>query len=137
MIAAIVVAFSCWRWPLSHDAQDIQGTWYIAGTQKTATITDDEIELSSDVAYSYTIDEGAKTLTLSFGSMSGDARYRFSIDRGTLAIRDGKTSWGDSLLEDITWSLGTFARAIQGDAASPEFSGDDTMVLTRTPRSGE
>ena len=134
-IAAVVIAFSCWRWPLSHDAQDIQGVWYIAGTQKTATITADKIELSDDVAYSYELDEGAKTLTLAFGSMTGDARYRFSLDRQELAIRDGVTSSADSLLEDIPWTLAALGRAIQGDAASPEFSGDNTMVLTRTPQS--
>ena len=135
VIAAVVISFSCWRWPLSHDAQDIQGVWYIAGTQKTATITADKIELSDDVAYSYELDEGAKTLTLAFGSMTGDARYRFSLDRQELAIRDGKTSSADSLLEDIPWTLAALGRAIQGDAASPEFSGSQTMVLTRTPQS--
>ncbi len=135
VVAAIVIAFSCWRWPLSHDAQDIQGVWYIAGTQKTATITADKIELSDDVAYSYELDEGAKTLTLAFGSMTGDARYRFSLDRQELAIRDGVTSSTDSLLEDIPWTLAALGRAIQGDAASPEFSGSQTMVLTRTPQS--
>ena len=135
VIAAVVISFSCWRWPLSHDAQDIQGVWYIAGTQKTATITADKIELSDDVAYSYELDEGAKTLTLAFGSMTGDARYRFSLDRQELAIRDGKTSSTDSLLEDIPWTLAALGRAIQGDAASPEFSGSQTMVLTRTPQS--
>ena len=130
-----MISFSCWRWPLSHDAQDIQGVWYIAGTQKTATITADKIELSDDVAYSYELDEGAKTLTLSFGSMTGDARYRFSLDRQELAIRDGVTTSTDSLLEDIPWMLAALGHAIQGDAASPEFSGSQTMVLTRTPQS--
>lgn len=109
--------------------------WYIAGTQKTATITADKIELSDDVAYSYELDEGAKTLTLSFGSMTGDARYRFSLDRQELAIRDGAASSTDSLLEDVPWTLAALGRAIQGDAASPEFSGSQTMVLTRTPQS--
>ena len=134
LIAAVVIAFSCWRWAFANDVQDIQGTWYIAGTQKTAAITADGIQLADDVTYSYAIDEGAKTLSLSFGTMTGDARYRFSLDRQTLAIRDGKTSWADSLIEDISWSVGAFARAIQGDAASPEFSGASTMVLTRTPQ---
>lgn len=134
-IAAIVIAFSCWRWPFSHDAEDIQGVWYIAGTQKTATITADKIELSDDVAYSYELDEGAKTLSLTFGTMTGDARYRFSFDRQELAIRDGETSSVDSLLEDIPWTLAALGHAIQGDAASPEFSGSQTMVLTRTPSS--
>ena len=134
LIVAIVVAFSCWRWAFANDAQDIQGTWYIAGTQKTATITADGIKLADDVTYSYTIDEGAKTLSLTFGNMEGEARYRFSFDRQTLALRDGETTWGSSLSEDIPWTIAALGRAIQGEQASPELSGDSTMVLTRTPQ---
>lgn len=134
LIVAIVVAFSCWRWAFANDAQDIQGTWYIAGTQKTATITADGIKLADDVTYSYTIDEGAKTLSLTFGNMEGEARYRFSFDRQTLALRDGETTWGSSLSEDIPWTIAALGRAIQGEQASPELSGDSTMVLTRAPQ---
>lgn len=132
VVVAVVVAFSCWRWTFANDAQDIQGTWYIAGTQKTVDVTADGIKLADDVTYSYTIDEGAKTLSLSFGNMEGEARYRFSLDRQTLALRDGETTWGDSLSEDISWTIAALGRAIQGEQASPELSGDSTMVLTRT-----
>ena len=131
---AVVVAFSCWRWTFANDAQDIQGTWYIAGTQKTVDVAADGIKLADDVTYSYTIDEGAKTLSLSFGNMEGEARYRFSLDRQTLALRDGETTWGDSLSEDISWTIAAIGRAIQGEQASPELSGDSTMVLTRAPQ---
>lgn len=131
---AVVIAFSCWRWTFANDAQDIQGTWYIAGTQKTVDITSDGIKLADDVTYSYTIDGGAKTLSLSFGNMEGEARYRFSLDRQTLALRDGETTWGNSLSEDISWTIAALGRAIQGEQASPELSGDSTMVLTRTPQ---
>lgn len=134
LIVAVVVAFSCWRWAFANDAQDIQGTWYIAGTQKTATITADGIKLADDVTYSYTIDEGAKSLSLTFGNMEGEARYRFSLDRQTLALRDGESTWGNSLSEDISWTIAALGRAIQGEQASPELSGDSTMVLTRTPQ---
>ena len=134
VVVAVVVAFSCWRWTFANDAQDIQGTWYIAGTQKTVDVTADGIKLADDVTYSYTIDEGAKTLSLSFGNMEGEARYRFSLDRQTLALRDGETTWGDSLSEDISWTIAALGRAIQGEQASPELSGDSTMVLTRTPQ---
>ena len=133
-MAAVVVAFSCWRWTFANDAQDIQGTWYIAGTQKTVDVTADGIKLADDVTYSYTIDEGAKTLSLSFGNMEGEARYRFSLDRQALALRDGETTWGNSLSEDISWTIAALGRAIQGEQASPELSGDSTMVLTRTPQ---
>lgn len=134
VVVAIVVAFSCWRWTFANDAQDIQGTWYIAGTQKTVDVTADGIKLADDVTYSYTIDEGAKTLSLSFGNMEGEARYRFSLDRQTLALRDGEITWGNSLSEDISWTIAALGRAIQGEQASPELSGDSTMVLTRTPQ---
>lgn len=134
VVVAIVVAFSCWRWTFANDAQDIQGTWYIAGTQKTVEVTADGIKLADDVTYSYTIDEGAKTLSLSFGNMEGEARYRFSLDRQTLALRDGETTWGNSLSEDISWTIAALGRSIQGEQASPELSGDSTMVLTRTPQ---
>ena len=134
VVVAVVVAFSCWRWTFANDAQDIQGTWYIAGTQKTVDVTTDGIKLADDVTYSYTIDEGAKTLSLSFGNMEGEARYRFSLDRQTLALRDGETTWGHSLSEDISWTIAALGRAIQGEQASPELSGDSTMVLTRAPQ---
>lgn len=134
VVVAVVVAFSCWRWTFANDAQDIQGTWYIAGTQKTVDVTADGIKLADDVTYSYTIDEGAKTLSLSFGNMKGEARYRFSLDRQTLALRDGETTWGNSLSEDISWTIAALGRATQGEQASPELSGDSTMVLTRTPQ---
>ena len=134
VVVAVVVAFSCWRWTFANDAQDIQGTWYIAGTQKTVDVTADGIKLADDVTSSYTIDEGAKTLSLSFGNMEGEARYRFSLDRQTLALRDGETTWGNSLSEDISWTIAALGRAIQGEQASPELSGDSTMVLTRTPQ---
>lgn len=134
VVVAVVVAFSCWRWTFANDAQDIQGTWYIAGTQKTVEVTADGIKLADDVTYSYTIDEGAKTLSLSFGNMEGEARYRFSLDRQTLALRDGGSTWGNSLSEDISWTIAALGRAIQGEQASPELSGDSTMVLTRTPQ---
>ena len=134
VVVAVVVAFSCWRWTFANDAQDIQGTWYIAGTQKTVDVTPDGIKLADDVTYSYTIDEGAKTLSLSFGNMEGEARYRFSLDRQTLALRDGETTWGNSLSEDISWTIAALGRAIQGEQASPELSGDSIMVLTRTPQ---
>ena len=134
VVVAVVVAYSCWRWTVANDAQDIQGTWYIAGTQKTVDVTTDGIKLADDVTYSYTIDEGAKTLSLSFGNMGGEARYRFSLDRQTLALRDGETTWGNSLSEDISWTIAALGRAIQGEQASPELSGDSTMVLTRTPQ---
>lgn len=134
VVVAVVVAFSCWRWTFANDAQDIQGTWYIAGTRKTVDVTTDGIKLADDVTYSYTIDEGAKTLSLSFGNMEGEARYRFSLDRQTLALRDGETTWGNSLSEDISWTIAALGRAIRGEQASPELSGDSTMVLTRTPQ---
>lgn len=134
VVVAVVVTFSCWRWTFANDAQDIQGTWYIAGTQKTVDVAADGIKLADDVTYSYTIDEGAKTLSLSFGNMEGEARYRFSLDRQTLALRDGETTWGNSLSEDISWTIAALGRAIQGEQASPELSGDSTMVLTRTPQ---
>ena len=134
VVVAVVVAFSCWRWTFANDAQDIQGTWYIAGTQKTVDITSDGIKLADDVTYSYAIDEGSKTLSLSFGNMEGEARYRFSLDKQTLALRDGETTWGNSLSEDISWTIAALGRAIQGEQASPELSGDSTMVLTRAPQ---
>ena len=134
VVAAVIIAFSCWRWTFANDAQDIQGTWYIAGTQKAVDVTADGIKLSDDVTYSYTIDADAKTLSLSFGNMEGGARYRFSLDKQTLALRDGEATWGDSLSEDISWTIAALGRAIQGEQASPELSGDSTMVLTRTPQ---
>ena len=58
-------------------------------------------------------------LSLSFGNVEGEARYRFSLDRQTLALRDGETTWGNSLSEDISWTIAALGRAIQGEQASP------------------
>ena len=73
-IAVVVVtvgSFSWGRWLRYDDAADFQGAWYANGTTSLVTVDGQEIHLTSDVAYGYTLDTGAKTITFTFGDLQG------------------------------------------------------------------
>ena len=105
LIVAVVAAvgvFSWDRWLRHDDALDIQGTWVVSGTSDTVVIDADSIWISDDVAYSYTIDTKAKTITFTFGNLSGAARYWFSSDRSELILVDGQNyTWISTLVQDV------------------------------------
>ncbi|WP_307982646.1 hypothetical protein [uncultured Senegalimassilia sp.] len=139
-IAVVVVtvgSFSWGRWLRYDDAADFQGAWYANGTTSLVTVDGQEIHLTSDVAYGYTLDTGAKTITFTFGDLQGQGRYRFSADRSELVITDGDgfSFWGN-LFSDIGWQFGQLITGLQGKEAPREEAVDGVTVLDRTPGEG-
>lgn len=139
-IAVVVVtvgSFSWGRWLRYDDAADFQGAWYANGTTSLVTVDGQEIHLTSDVAYGYTLDTGAKTITFTFGDLQGQGRYRFSADRSELVITDGDgfSFWGN-LFSDIGWQFGQLITGLQGKEAPREEAADGVTVLDRTPGEG-
>lgn len=139
-IAVVVVtvgSFSWGRWLRYDDVADFQGAWYANGTTSLVTVDDQEIHLTSDVAYGYTLDTGAKTITFTFGDLQGQGRYRFSADRSELVITDGDgfSFWGN-LFSDIGWQFGQLITGLQGKEAPREEAVDGVTVLDRTPGEG-
>ena len=139
-IAVVVVtvgSFSWGRWLRYDDAADFQGAWYANGTTSLVTVDGQEIHLTSDVAYGYTLDTGAKTITFTFGDLQGQGRYRFSADRSELVITDGDgfSFWGN-LFSEIGWQFGQLITGLQGKEAPREEAVDGVTVLDRTPGEG-
>lgn len=139
-IAVVVVtvgSFSWGRWLRYDDAADFQGAWYANGTTSLVTVDGQEIHLTSDVAYGYTLDTGAKTITFTFGDLQGQGSYRFSADRSELVITDGDgfSFWGN-LFSDIGWQFGQLITGLQGKEAPREEAVDGVTVLDRTPGEG-
>ena len=139
-IAVVVVTvgtFSWNRWLRYDDAADFQGAWYANGTTSLVTVDGQEIHLTSDVAYGYTIDTGAKTITFTFADLQGQGRYRFSADRSELVITDGDgfSFWGN-LFSDIGWQFGQLITGLQGKEVPREEVVDGVTVLDRTPGEG-
>lgn len=139
-IAVVVVtvgSFSWGRWLRYDDAADFQGAWYANGTTSLVTVDGQEIHLTSDVAYGYTLDTGAKTITFTFGDLQGQGRYRFSADRSELVITDGDrfSFWGN-LFSDIGWQFGQLITGLQGKEVPREEPVDGVTVLDRTPGEG-
>ena len=140
VLAIIVVAvsvFSWGRWLRYDDAADFQGMWYANGTTSIVTVDGEKIHLTDDVAYNYTLDTGAKTITFTFGQMEGHGRYRFSVDRSELVIIDGNdfSFWGN-LFSDIAWQLDQAIRSMQGQEIECEAVVDGVTVLDRTQTQG-
>lgn len=139
-IAVVVVtvgSFSWNRWLRYDDAADFQGAWYANGTTSLVTVDGQEIHLTSDVAYGYTLDTGAKTITFTFADLQGQGRYRFSADRSELVITDGDgfSFWGN-LFSDIGWQFGQLIAGLQGKEVPREEVVDGVTVLDRTPGEG-
>lgn len=130
LLVAGLAAFAAYHWAWGDDAQDVQGTWYVNGTSATISIGESDIVLTDEVSYAYELDSFSKTLSLRFGKLSGGGRYRFSLDRGELAIVDGDYTWVDSFASDLAWVFGALLDAVQGKEALPA-EGDRVTLLTR------
>lgn len=137
IVVVVVAVFSWGRWARYDDAADFQGMWYANGTTSIVTVDGEKIHLTDDVAYNYTLDTGAKTITFTFGQMEGHGRYRFSVDRSELVITDGNdfTFWGN-LFDDIAWQLGQAISSLQGNEIGREAVVDGVTVLDRTQTQG-
>lgn len=104
------------RWGIHDDATDIQGTWAISGEMAsgydvaTIRITEKTIILDVDTTYVYTLDSGKKVIDFAFPPMDleGQGHYRFSEDRNTVVIVDGKFSWIGTCVEDFWWQIRCF-----------------------------
>lgn len=125
-------AFSWYRWLYGNDALNMQGTWYVNGSDAAITITEDEIILAENVTYTYTIDPVNKSIEFFFGDLSGCGHYRFSLDRGELAIIDGECTGTDSILSDLGWLMGALFFELQGKEAAPA-EAEGAMLLSREP----
>lgn len=138
VVGLLVGGFSYVRWFAHDDAADIQGTWYLAGTDTPIEITADRICLTDDVSYPYTLNTGDKTIAFSFSNLAGTGWYRFSLDRGQLAIEDGTFTGGDTLGRDIAWLPQALIAQLQGSSLAPaESAGKGLTLLSRTPSSGK
>ena len=133
IVVALVAVFSWDRWLRFDDASDFQGTWYANGTASTISIDGEQMHLTDDVAYSYTLDTGAKTISFTFGTYEGQGRYRFSADRSELVITDGAdfSFWGN-LFDDVSWRFGQAIDNLQGKEIAREAAVDGVTVLDRT-----
>lgn len=106
VLAAILIAlglFYSWqRWWSVDDAADLQGSWQVEGTEATFVISKTEMAISEDVIYKYEIDNGAKTINFTLGTMSGKAHYVFSPKRTQLVIIDESVDFFSSLSLDLS-----------------------------------
>lgn len=134
VVLALVGAVSWDQWLRYNDAADFQGMWYPDGSSASIQIDGSTIRLSSDVSYSYELDTTAKTIRYTFGPMSGEGRYRFSLDRTQLVITDGEApSWSTTLFDDLGWKLSQFVASVQGQAPERAHASDGVTVFDREP----
>lgn len=131
LVAGVVFGFWLLRWGLYDDASSIQGQWRVKGTDTVINITDEDIVLTDEVAYDYVIDPDAKTLAFTFGGLTGNGRYRFSLDHSQLAIDDGEFDWGSTLVADIPWTFDAVAQKLVGHPEKSPSLGQGDMVLER------
>lgn len=130
LIVAIVAAvgtFVYLRWFEQDDAQNFTGKWQISGSEGTIEITDTKIILNDEVSYEYALDPTSKTLSFTFGSLEGNARYRLSFDGNQLSITDGEYDFMSTLIEDAPWMMG----ALVNPAENPPTLGEESMLLER------
>ncbi len=135
MIAIVTITGSFFwnRWYRFDDAQDIQGQWYVAGTDAAIDITQDQLVFNEDTAYRYSLNAEDKTISFKLGNLDGLAHYCFFEDRKVLIIMDGEnyTRWGTAG-DDFLISLDNLASLSEGWVPHyPE--GEGIIVLTRSP----
>lgn len=137
VLAALVIGFAWLRWFSADDAADLQGTWYLSGTATPIVITEDRINLTDDVSYRYTVNTADKTIQFTFGNLAGEGCYRFSLDRGQLALIDGAFTGSDTLNADLGWTVRALWENLQGNVLPPaEKAGKGVTLLSRTPAAG-
>lgn len=135
MIAVVTITGSFFwnRWYRFSDAQDIQGQWYVAGTEASIEITEDQLVFNEDTSYRYAMNAEDKTISFKLGNLDGLAHYCFFENRKVLIIMDGEnyTRWGTAG-DDFLITLDNFASLSEGFIPHyPE--GEGIIVLTRSP----
>lgn len=134
LVVVVALGFGWFRWLHGSDTVDIQGTWYVNGSEATMTFTESEIVLTDEVSYEYELKPADKTIRYGFSHMSGVGSYRFSLNREMVAIFDGEATAMDTLKADFTWMLGAVLAAVQGQTASPApADAENYTLLTRMP----
>ena len=129
----IVLFFSWNRWGRYDDHADMQGTWYIVGTDASVSIDSKTIQLTEEVAYDYALDQQAKTISYTFGPMSGGGRYWFDGNRRHLVITDGNSFTSTSTAIDDFFKMfsDAFGSIVGADQKLPD--GDGVISLSRAP----
>ena len=80
VVLAVATGLLSWnQWFRYDDSADIQGTWVVDGSDVAITVTDSQIQMNSDVAYSYSLDTFNKTISFSFGKYSGSGCMPFLL----------------------------------------------------------
>ncbi|WP_140396425.1 hypothetical protein [Gordonibacter sp. An230] len=137
LVAVTIGLFSWDRWLRYDDAAEFQGSWQAHGTDGVVVIDGERINLTDDVAYSYRIDPMAKTISFTFGTLEGQGRYRFSLDRSQLVITEGAGySWISTLVDDVGWMADQLVRFVQGRPQAEVLPGDGVTVFDRLPSDG-
>lgn len=131
ILIGIIVGFWLLRWGLHDDATSIQGKWRVQGTDTVIEINDEEIVLTDEVAYDYVLNPEAKTLTFKFGALTGDGRYRFSLDHNMLAIDDGEFDAMGTLMTDIPWTVDALSQKLLANHEKSPSLENGNMVLER------
>ncbi len=89
VIAAVIVGVWAWNaWFRYDDAADIQGEWTTGNPAVSVTIDAEAIHMPDSIDFAYTIDTREKTISFSFGELSGGGSYEFSEDRSTFTITE-------------------------------------------------
>ena len=91
IVAVLLVALAVlsWnQWLRYDDSTDIQGTWVAQDTGASIIITGSEVQLTSDVSYTYELDTFHKTISFGFGKYTGGGTYVFSPERDVLTITE-------------------------------------------------
>ena len=134
VVAVIAVAlFAFNRWGRYDDHADLQGTWYVMGTEVPITIDAETIRFNEEVSYNYEINPREKTISYTFGPMAGQGRYWFSDDRKHLVITDGDgyTAAGTTV-DDLIRAFLDFSTAAGGGVVElPQ--GEGVIAFSRTP----
>lgn len=89
VVAAVVAGLWAWNaWFRYDDAADIQGGWNTGNPAVSVTIDATAIHMPDSVDFAYTIDTREKTISFSFGELSGGGSYEFSEDRTMFTITE-------------------------------------------------
>ena len=115
------------RWVRYDDAADMQGRWYVYGTDVPLRFENNSIVINDNTSYAYHIDPTAKTIEYTFGNLAGRGRYWFNAERDVLIITDGAdyTMWS-TLLDDVSYDLGCLFGKNELPAA------ESSIVLSRS-----
>lgn len=133
VVLMLLAAGGMWdRWLRFNDAADLQGSWTQRGGSAQIDITAEVMKLEPEVSYAYVADQGAKTLTVSFGNQTGKARYRFSPDHSKVAVIDGEFSFAQTLKDDIGYRVTNFFTVLFGQGElGPDWGYENALVLLR------